>query len=641
MYEKLFSGIKLRGLELKNRVVFPAMGSRFCTDDGYVLDQLIDYHAARAAGGCGLNITEAVAVWKPGAVTRMLQISDDSYIAGLKKLTDAIHAAGGKACIQLWQAGMAAMQTPNATIVVPSDLPLGPGKVVPGATVETIQSCVKAFGEGARRAVEAGFDCVEFHGAHNYSPNAFLMPALNHRTDEYGGSLENRARYSVEAIREIRKNIPEDMPILVRIPAKDDDLPIGLTVDDMVEVAKMFKQAGADVLDVSRGNLVTALRYEVPSLDHARGFNVDNAAYIRKGSGMPTIAVGRINDPDQAEAILSADKADMVVIGRGQIADPEFCNKAKAGRVQDILRCVGCNQGCYENCLVGEPITCMRNPSVGREAEFAALKPAAQPKKVLVVGGGVGGMEAAVMTKKLGHDVTIAEASDHLGGQLILAGKAPRKEEMEIAVLQRADQIQRAGVEVDLNAKVDAAYLDAYKPDAVICAIGASPAKLEIPGIDGKQVYTAPEVLSGEKIAKGAAAVVGGGLVGLEVAEYVRKAGGPVTVIEMLDEVAKDVGPGRKADIMVNIQMAGIETVTNAKCVRISEDGVTVDIKGEEKLIPADSVIIAIGSKANDASWLADYCGKKNIPCKVIGDAVKARRALQAIHEGVAAAQEI
>lgn len=241
----------------QHRVVFPAMGSRFCTDDGYVIDQLIDYYKARAAGGCGLNIVEATAVCRPGAVFRMLQISDDSYISGLKKLTEAIHEAGGKACIQLWQGGIAASQTPNSTLVVPSDIPMGEGKVIPGVSKEVIHECVRCFGEAAKRSVEAGFDCVEFHAAHKYSPHHFLSPALNHRTDEYGGSFENRARYPLECIRAIRENIPDDMPIPIRIPAKDDELPTGLTIEDMIEFSKMAQEAGADVLDISRGNLVT------------------------------------------------------------------------------------------------------------------------------------------------------------------------------------------------------------------------------------------------------------------------------------------------------------------------------------------------------------------------------------------------
>lgn len=642
MYKNLFSEIQFRGMALRNRVVFPAMGSRFCSDDGYLSDQGIDYYTARAKGGCGLIITEAVAVWKPGSVFRMLQISDDSYIAQLKKLTDGIHAAGGKACIQLWQGGLAASQTPGSVVVMPSDLPLGPGKVIPGVSKETIHEIVKAFGEAAKRAVEAGFDCVEFHAAHNYSPHSFLSPAFNRREDEYGGSLENRARYLIESIKEIRSNIPETMPILMRVPAKDDELPVGLSVEDVIEFCKMAKEAGVDVLDVSRGNMVTsAMRYEVPPLDIPRGFNVDNASAIRRATGMPTIAVGRINNADLAESILAEDKADMVVMGRAQIADPNFCNKAKAGKTEDILNCVGCNQGCYDNCVMSTPITCLRNPSVGKEAEFAQIKPVDEPKKILVIGGGVGGMEAAMMAHTLGHDVTLVEKTDKLGGQFLLAGKAPRKEEIEIATIKREAQIKRAGVKVVYNTTVNEAYLEQFAPEAVIIAVGASPIIPDIAGADGKNVYNFVDVLNGTKSINGRTVVVGGGLVGLEVAEYVRAQGNDVTVVEMLDAIAKDVGPGRKADIMIHVMGSGIKPVTDAKCVEIAADHVVVDIKGEMSEIPCESVVIAVGSKANPSEWIVDYCNKNNIPFKTVGDALQARRALQAVHEGVAAARSL
>lgn len=642
MFEHLFKEIKLRDLVLSNRVVFPAMGSRYCTKDGYVLEQMADYHAARARGGCGLNIVEAAAVYKPGAVISMLQITDDSYIPGLKMVTDAIHKNGGKACLQLWQAGIAAQATPGALIVVPSDLPLGTDRVIPGVSKEIIEECINAFGTAAARAVKAGFDCVEFHAAHNYSPHHFLCPALNRRTDEYGGSLENRARYTVESIRAIRKNIPDGMPILVRLPSKDDELPIGLTVEDIIEVAKMCKAAGADVLDISRGNLVTsAMRYEVPSLDIPRGFNVDLAAKIRQGTNMPTIAVGRINDPAQAEEILSSGKADMVVVGRGQLADAEFCKKAMEGHVDDIVRCIGCNQGCYDRTLIGEPITCMRNPSVGREKEFEAIKPAENPKRILVIGGGVAGMEAAIMAKKRGHDVTLAEADDHLGGQFILAGKAPRKEEIESATVQRGIQTEKAGVRILRNTRVDADYLETFAPDAVIDAIGASPLIPPIEGLNPETIITGADILAGRKKAEGSVAVVGGGLVGLEVAEYIRAQGNDVTVIEMRDAVAKDVGPGRSTSIQIHIQTSGIHTMVNAVVKKVTEEGVIAEIQGKEQLIPADTVVIAVGSRANNSEEILEYCKQKGIPCKIVGDAVKARRALQAIHEGAEAAMAL
>lgn len=641
MYDRLFSEIKLRGLQLNNRVVFPAMGSRFCSDDGYVYDQLIDYHVARVQGGCGLNITEAVAVWQPGATAGMLQISSDDYIPGLKKLTDAIHQAGGKACIQLWQGGLAASQTPGSIVVLPSDLKLG-NFTIPGVSLDVIHECEKAFGEAAKRAVEAGFDCIEYHAAHNYSPHSFLSAGFNHRDDEYGGSLENRARYLLESIKNIRQNIPEDMPLIMRISAHDDELENGLTIEEIIEFCKMAKAAGVDVLDVSRGNMITsAMRYEVPSLDIPRSFNVDNAARIRQETGMPTIAVGRINDPKQAEQILEDDKADMVVIGRAQIADPEFCNKAKAGQDHEILRCIGCNQGCYEKCLIGQPITCLRNPSVGREAEFNALKPSASPKKVLVIGGGVGGMEAAMMAHKLGHQVILAEASNQLGGQFMLAGVAPRKEEMALATQARAKQLFATDIDIRLNTFVTTETLADIQPEYVIIANGASPIIPDIEGTDLPNVYNTVDILSKIKTVSGDTIVVGGGLVGLEVAEFIRQQGNQVTVIEMQDKIAKDVGPGRNIPIMMHVMGSGIQTIVNAKCVKITENGVTIEKDGQLSEVSGQNIVISVGSHANQHEELESWCQDHQIPVTVIGDAKSPRRALQAIHEGVEAAIHI
>jgi 2,4-dienoyl-CoA reductase-like NADH-dependent reductase (Old Yellow Enzyme family) len=321
-----------------------------------------------------------------------LAISEDQYIPMLKKLTDAVHAAGAKAGLQLWQGGLAVASDPQAQLVCPDPLPVpGTEYTLPAATPEVLEQVARAFGAAAGRAAQAGFDCVEFHCGHNYSPHTFLSGAFNHRTDAYGGSLENRARYPLACIRAIRASIPTDMPIFMRVDAHDDYMENGLTIEEVIALCKMAGEAGVDVLDVSRGNFSSAaIQYEVPPVDLPRGFNVENAACIRRETGMLTVAVGRINDPALAEDILAKDKADLVVIGCGQLADAEFCNKAREGREAEIVRCVGCNQGCYDGFV--DPacphITCLCNPTLGREAEFA-LVPTDQPKKVLIAGGGM------------------------------------------------------------------------------------------------------------------------------------------------------------------------------------------------------------------------------------------------------------
>lgn len=643
-YNKLFSTIKIKGLELKNRVMFPAMGTKMATEDKFVTQQVIDYHVARVVGGCGLNFTEVCSVYEPASPKKFLSIAEDKYIEGLKKLTDSIHEAGGKAGVQLWLGGLAVASDPEAMIIIPSDMPVqGTEYTMPGASIDTIKEAIKAFGEAARRAVEAGFDTIEFHGGHNYVPHSFLSPFFNKREDEYGGSLENRARFSIEAIKAIRENMPEDMPLFMRVVAQDDYLEGGLTIEDIIEFCKMAKEAGVDVVDVSRGNFSSAaIKYEVPPVDLARGFNVENAARIRKETGLITVAVGRINDPALAEEILESDKADMVVIGRAQLADPEFCNKAREGKEDTIVKCVGCNQGCYDGFVSTEMpfITCLRNPALGRESEYKLVK-TDTPKKVLIAGGGIAGVEAAIILKRRGHNPILCEASDSLGGQFALAGEAPRKEEMKEAALSRGQQAINEGVEIKLNTPVTTELIDEIKPDEVIIAIGSAPMSLNIPGGNLPNVTNSHDILSGKATASGKVIVIGGGLVGLEVAEYLNGKAESITVVEMLEKVAKDLGQLRNICVMESLYAEGVKTITSAKCVEIEEKSVVIEKDGNIEKLPCDSVVVAIGARSRNFDSISKYCEEKGIPYHAVGDAVRARRALNAVAEASEVARNI
>ena len=643
-YDHLLAPITLRGLELKNRVIFPAMATGFVADGGYVTDQLIAYHVARVTGGCGLNVTEATSIHAPSAPRTFLNISADEFVPGLRRFTDAIHAAGGRAAVQLWQGGLAAwgFDPEHLELISPSGVPT-PAGVVPGSSAATIAEVVDAWGEAADRAVRAGFDAVEFHCAHNYSPHAFLSPALNQRDDEFGGSFENRARYPLAAIRAIRDAIPDDMPLLMRIDAQDDELPGGLTVDDVVEFSRLAGEAGVDALDVSRGNIVTsAIRYEVPPIDLPRGFNVENAGRIRRGTGLVTIAVGRINAPDQAEEIIASGKADMVVVGRGQIADPEFVAKAAADRADEIVRCVACDQGCFDRYV--DPafahITCLRNPMVGREAEGAPA-PTAQPLRVLVAGGGVAGMEAAFVLAQRGHKPVLVEATYHLGGQFEIAGHAPRKDEMSQAARSRAEQVEAAGVDVRFGTRVTPALVDLIAPDVVIDATGATPIHPSIPGADRENVTDAVAVLTGRAHVHGAAVVLGGGLVGLEAAEYLAERGTPVTVVEMLDEVGADLGQLRRICVLEALADEGVEQLTGTTVTAIKMGAIVVEQGGVTREVPCDTVVLAMGSRPDDHTPLAQHCAERGIAYHVVGDAVRARRALDAIAEANALARAL
>ncbi len=633
-FPKLFSPVTIGKMKLKNRIMLPAMGTKFANEDRTVSRQLIDYHVARAKGGSGLNMVEVASIHGPSAPRKFVGIYDDKFIPGLKSLTDAIHAAGGKAGLQLWQGGLAASFDDACQIILPSPMPVSAELTLPAAEKQLIVEIVDCYGQAARRAAEAGFDCVEIHAAHNYMIHSFLSPYFNHRTDEYGGSFENRARFPLAVIKAVRANLPPEMPILMRVDAHDDFLEGGLTIEDTIAFCKLAKEAGVDALDVSRGNIVSAaIQFEVPPVDLPRGFNIENASRIRKETGMFTIGVGRINDPQQAEDILAADKVDMVVMGRAQLADADFCNKAKAGDVDDIVRCIGCNQGCYDGFANKKSphITCLRNPAVGRETEYV-LKPAVSPKTVLIAGGGPAGLEAAITLKKRGHKPILFEASSRLGGQFLLAGEAPRKLEMKEAAIHMGRQAEKLGVEIRLKTPVTPEIIREVKSDAVFCAIGSTPITLRVPGADLPFVCDSHDVLDGRTLPTGKVVVIGGGLVGLETAEYLHQKGCSVTVIEMLPEVGADLGDTRKAAVMTGLY-GNIETITNAVCTEIKTGAVVIEREGKSEEIPCDGAVVAIGAKSRDSSALEKACRELGIAWFVFGDAAKARRALNATAE--------
>lgn len=642
-YKNLVSPLTIRGMTMSSRAVLPGMDTKMEENAGYVSQQLIDYHVARAAGGCGLNIIEAISVHAPTAPFNFMKICGDEFLPGLTKLTNAVHAVGGKIAVQLWQGGLIPTNfDPSCPAFFPD--PIQAGREV---SVDEIHEVERSFGEAAARAVKAGFDAIEFHCGHCYSPHAFLSPGLNKRTDEYGGSEENCMRFPLECLREIRANIPEDMPLFIRVSVVDDFLEGGYDLDYMIRFLKKAKALGVDVADCSRGNWMTeAVDYEVPSVDFERGFNVPNAKRIKEETDLIVMAVGRINDPDLAESILAEGKADLVAVGRGQIADPDFIRKCEEDRVEDLVRCIGCNQGCYDAMLdFSRPcITCLQNPAVSHEALFAEklAKKVDDPKKVLVIGGGIGGMQAAELLKARGHEPILCEMSDHLGGQFLLAGVAPSKHEFREATEQRADRVRRQGVDIRLNTKVDAEMIDALMPDAAIIAIGAEPIFPNIPGLD--KSVTAFDVLEGKAQLHGDVVVIGGGLVGVETAEYAASLPkvNSVTIVEMLNEVGSEIGSSRKNGLERRNKALGIKLKTRQKCMEIGDTEVRIQNKKQiETVLPCSVAVNALGSRPRSTKELTEALEHRGIPYQIIGDAVERRFALNATAEAAAAAFNI
>ncbi|MCI8684305.1 MAG: FAD-dependent oxidoreductase [Lachnospiraceae bacterium] len=609
LFEKLFSPIKIKNLELRNRVVLSAMGtheSAESADGREVTDKLIAYHAARAKGGCGLNTVEVTSVDAASAPHGFLSIAEDKYIPGLQKLNDAVHAAGGKTCVQLWQGGLAVASDQTAQILLPNDMPMSAEYTVPGITEERLYSVIEAFGAAAKRAVTAGFDCLEFHCAHNYLPHSMLSGGLNHRTDCWGGSFENRKKFPLACIRAIRENMPEGMPLLMRIGCHDDMLEGGLTIEEVIEFCKDAKEAGVDVLNISRGNIVTAATvYEVAPVDIPKGFNVEDAARIRQETGMLTMPCGRINTPELAEQILEEDFY-------ASLSDPEV-----------------------------KHITCMRNPAL-LEEEAWALTPGVKSRKVMIVGGGIAGIEAALNLKKTGNEPVIFEKSSRLGGQFTLAGAAPGKSDFQYAADKAVANVKDQGIEVHLNTEVTPELIEKMHPDIVILAAGSTPIVPDIPGRDSEIVTESHDLLEGKEFSGKTAVVIGGGLVGFECAEYLASRGVKADILEMKPEVLADLGQLRKITSQFSLSELPVTVHTNTVCKAIEADKVIAQKDQEQVSFQAELVVMAVGTKSADTTALQEICQKLEIPAYLIGDAKKAPgMALNAIHDAYHAVLDI
>lgn len=619
-YDALFSPIKLRGLELKNRVLLPGMNTKMVKNKDFVSDDLVAYHAARAAGGCGLNIVELVAVCPQVHAYLYLGLYKDEHIAELRKVTEAIHANGGKAGVQLWHGGFVPQEFFDKTnkLETPDTL-----------SVEDIHRIVNEFGAAAKRAVEAGFDTVEYHAAHTYLPHEFLNAYLNTRTDEYGGSFENRCRFPLECIKAIRENIPEDMPLFMRLDAIDEMMPKNMSEDDIVNFINMAADAGVDIVDLSRGNARSnATVYEVPPYNLEPGFNMDIIANVKSRIKIPVAGVGRINTAKLANELIAEGKCDMVAVGRAQLADPEWCNKSREGREDEIRMCIACTQGCYDKVIDPKSthITCNRNPMLC--LEYKGMPKTDAPKNVMIIGGGIGGMMTAEFLKARGHNPTIYEASEALGGTFVLAGKAPKKGAFTEAALWEAKQCARMGIEIKTGVTVTPELIAEVKPDHVVIATGAEYTAPAIPGIDGADIVSALDILSGKATAHGETIVLGGGGVGIEVAQYLYEHG--VTNVRIMDKVRVANSTGMLRNMFLNLEYTPdqIKRSNKSNVTEIGDHEITYKFtdkfkKTSVKTRRFDTLVVALGAVSRPTEALTAKCEELNIPFDVIGDAKK------------------
>ena len=672
---ELFEKINIGQITLKNRLIMSAMDLGF-TSDGTINDRIINFYRERAKGGVGLIVVGGCypeingKVWKS-----IIGLDRDELIPGLKRLTDAIHRYDVRVAAQLLHAGRSASSFfTKMQPVAPSAVAYRSIKQEPRAlTIPEIKTVINNYVSATLRAKKAGFDAVELHGGMGYLINQFLSKATNKRNDEYGGSLENRVRFAQEMILAIKETVGKDYPIIFRMSG-DDLVEEGLKIEESVEIARILQQAGADAFNVSPGwheSKTPIMLMSIPRMAYAY-----LSAKIKSQLTVPVIASVRINDLKLAEEILDNEQADMVSIGRPLIVDPELPNKYKNGQFNDIRTCIACNQGCFDSLLNFKPVSCTYNAMVGHEGEYKITK-AGKPKKVVVVGGGPGGMEAARVLALKGHNVTLYEKNNQLGGQLRYAYIPPGREEIQNIISYLERQISKLKVTIKMGKEADLQTLEEEHPDVIIVATGGRPIMLNLRGIKGENVSIASSVLEGKITTGRDVVIIGGGTIGCEVALYVAKQGAMrpdvacfllkhkvldaadiveytskgnrnITLLEMKRKVGGGFGFSTRWVILNELKDAGIKEITEVKVKEIinnhSENGqihrgVVYEKDGQEHFIKADTVIVAVGYSPNNE--LQKQVEGKFPETYFIGDCVKVRTALEAIHEGFQVALKI
>lgn len=617
----------------------PPMVTEYGSKESYVTERLKNYYEARAQGGAALIIVEASYVHNRGRhFLNQLGISDDKFIPGMSELIQVIHRHGAKAALQLNHGGrVAKSEFIGMQPVAPSPLASTGGEVPEELTVAEIAEVVACFARAGLRAKEAGFDGLEIHGAHRYLINQFLSRSSNKRQDIYGGDLPNRARLFIEVIKAVRKAVANDYPVWCRINGKEYGIEEGITLEEAQEVAQMAQEAGADAIHVSATGPKAPNNSTSPIFIPA--VIADLAEGVKKVVSVPVIAVGKVTI-EAGEMILEEGKADLIAMGRPLLADPELPNKTASGRLETITPCIDCF-GCLDDLFSSNAlgIRCQVNAALGREAESEII-PAKKLKKILIVGGGPAGMEAARVAALRGHEVTLWEKESLLGGQLIQAAIPPHKDRIGQLIKYLKAQLKELDVEVDLNREATAAMVKKFKPEVVILATGVKPLFPEIPGMEKAHVVLAIDVLEGKVEVGNRVAVIGGELVGCQTAEFLIERGKDVTVMRRGPEMALGAGFFLRTSFLDRLLEKGITLITEVKYEEVTPRGLVVTTKeGKREIIEADTIVLAAGAIPNRK--LSEELKEKVPEIHLIGDCVKPRTIRNAIADAYRIGLEI
>jgi 2,4-dienoyl-CoA reductase (NADPH2) len=656
---KLFEPITINGLEIKNRIVMPAMALAYTYDFSFN-EKLADFYRARATGGVGLMTIGPLAIGSDTAAPFMPGLFTDEHGASIRALLDELHRTTDvKAATQLMHMGRNSVNLSGAPPMAPSAIPGKMNPTVPREmTLEDIEAVKTQFAVAAKRAMAAGFDFIEIIACTGYLISQFLSPLSNQRSDAYGGSFEKRIRFGLEVIDKVRQAVGPDFPLGIRI-AGNDFMPGGNTNIESARFAAEAEKHGIDAINVTGGwheTNIPQLTTIVPPgafLYLARG--------IRNSVNIPVFASNRLGDPDVAERALRSGACDMVCWGRPLLADPELPRKIREGRMDEITYCVACNQGCFDAVTSGTPVHCVVNPRLGREGEVQVEK-SPVPKKLLVAGGGPAGLEFALTAAQRGHDVTLCEKADYLGGQVNQAKASPGKAELGRIISSLENRARHNGVKIRLNASVSKDVVEKEKPDVLVVATGAKPIKINVPGVDNPHVLNAWDVLTEKSFVSGRnIVIIGGSATGCETAHFLSELGtvdaetfkflsyhsaedleylgallfqSPfhITVVDMMPRMAANVGRTSRWALMKSLKLMDVMLKPGTTLVEITDEVVIVDGPEGRESIPADAVILAIGAApVND---LAGQFKNEDIEVMVIGDAVQPRKITDAIREG-------
>jgi len=583
-YPHLFSAGRIGPLALRNRILMAPMEKNLALPTGAVTRRYIDYCEARAAGGAALILLESMYVHPAGKNHRyQLGMHDDDLVPGYRRLIEACHRHGALVAAQLEFAGRETSSAITGTQpVAPSPLPctaLTGGDVPRALGVEEIHALVEAFAEAARRAVAARFDAVEIHGAHGYLVGQFLSPYANRRDDEYGGDFERRLRFPLEVIAAVRGVVGDGVPLLYRLSA-DEHVEGGLTLADACRIAARLETAGVDLIDVSAG-IYESAPWIVQPMEMAQGCLVPLAREIRGHVGIPVSVAGRISDASVAEHALAAGDADFVTLGRALHADPEMPRKSLEGREDEICSCVGCLK-CSDLLGQNEPVLCLANTQTGREREYA-IRRAARRQRVVVVGAGPAGLEAARVLALRGHEVTVLERASEPGGQLLLSRLVPGREDLAGLATYLAGAAARAGAEIHLGVEATVDAIVARCPDVVVVATGARPGIPAVPGIEQSPAVDAFTVLGRPAGHVKRSLVIGGGMLGVGVAHVLAERGGAVIVVEPGQELAAELGVRPRWQHVANLRARrNVTIMLGATVEELYPDGALVRRAGED-----------------------------------------------------------